>query len=169
MRKWAKQKHGFTIIELLIVIVIIAILAAITLVAYNGITARAYDSAVKNDLSHDVKNVELYKVDNGKYPESYTNLVAMKTAGYPLVASQSSYDTSTNNYVYCMDSTDGTYAIVVRSKSGKVWYISDSNSVPTVYPTSWNPGVSTLCSQVVTTYSNGQWVYQSGAWSTAML
>lgn len=37
---WVKQKHrqvGFTIVELLIVIVIIAILAAISIVAYNGI------------------------------------------------------------------------------------------------------------------------------------
>ena len=37
--------NGFTIVELLIVIVIIGILAAITIVAYNGITARAQTTA----------------------------------------------------------------------------------------------------------------------------
>ena len=36
-----KKAHGFTIVELLIVIVIIAILAAITMVAYNGVAAHA--------------------------------------------------------------------------------------------------------------------------------
>ena len=36
-----KQQHGFTIVELLIVIVVIGILAAITIVAYNGIQNRA--------------------------------------------------------------------------------------------------------------------------------
>ena len=39
-------KQGFTIVELLIVIVVIAILAAITIVAYTGIQNRAYDTAV---------------------------------------------------------------------------------------------------------------------------
>ena len=50
MKPWAKQT-GFTIVELLIVIVVIAILAAITIVAYNGIQNRSYDSAIQNDLA----------------------------------------------------------------------------------------------------------------------
>lgn len=41
------KKNGFTIVELLIVVVVIAILAAITVVAYNGISNQAKDSAVK--------------------------------------------------------------------------------------------------------------------------
>lgn len=39
--KWASKKAGFTIVELLIVVVVIGILAAITIVAYNGIQQRA--------------------------------------------------------------------------------------------------------------------------------
>lgn len=43
---WAKKdKSGFTIVELLIVVVVIAILAAITIVAYNGIQNRAKKSS----------------------------------------------------------------------------------------------------------------------------
>ena len=45
---WARQKQsGFTIVELLIVIVVIGILAAITIVAYNGVQARANDTRMK--------------------------------------------------------------------------------------------------------------------------
>ncbi len=44
----AKKQNGFTIVELLIVVVVIAILAAITIISYNGITARANDSSMKS-------------------------------------------------------------------------------------------------------------------------
>jgi prepilin-type N-terminal cleavage/methylation domain-containing protein len=63
-----KTQTGFTIVELLIVIVVIGILAAITVVAYNGTQVRARDTAriskVK-DISH---AIELYYADNGRYP-----------------------------------------------------------------------------------------------------
>lgn len=63
MSLWAK-KDGFTIVELLIVIVVIAILAAITIVAYNGIQARARDNVRKQDLAYLAKALKLYAVDN---------------------------------------------------------------------------------------------------------
>jgi prepilin-type N-terminal cleavage/methylation domain-containing protein len=67
---WAKHKQqtGFTIVELLIVIVVIGILAAITIVAYNGIQGRARDSARIAKLKSIAKSIELYKIDNGQYP-----------------------------------------------------------------------------------------------------
>lgn len=46
-----KSISGFTIVELLIVIVVIAILAAISVVAYNGIQTRARDAARDTALS----------------------------------------------------------------------------------------------------------------------
>jgi len=60
-----KQQTGFTIVELLIVIVVIAILAAISIVAYNGIQKRARDTTRKSDLASIAKAVQLYGVDNG--------------------------------------------------------------------------------------------------------
>jgi len=48
--------RGFTIVELLIVIVIIGILAAITIVSYRGITAKANESTIKAELSNANKN-----------------------------------------------------------------------------------------------------------------
>lgn len=63
---WAKQK-GFTIVELLVVIVVIAILAAITLVVFNGTQSRARDSRRMSDLELLAKSTGLYAADNGDY------------------------------------------------------------------------------------------------------
>lgn len=66
---------GFTIVELLIVIVIIAILAAITVVAFNGIQNRALNSARAVEMNDWRKIITLYQVQNGSLPsvddESY--------------------------------------------------------------------------------------------------
>lgn len=64
---WKKQT-GFTIVELLIVIVVIAILAAITIVAYNGIQTRAKNTQRQSDVAVIVKALEMYYADKGQYP-----------------------------------------------------------------------------------------------------
>jgi prepilin-type N-terminal cleavage/methylation domain-containing protein len=68
-----KTISGFTIVELLIVIVVIAILAAISIVAYNGIQERARFSAMRSDLSSLNKAIQLYYADNGTYPITPTS------------------------------------------------------------------------------------------------
>ena len=63
-----KQQNGFTIVELLIVIVVIGILAAITLVAYNGIQARANTTSAQNDANTVMKKAEAYNALESRYP-----------------------------------------------------------------------------------------------------
>lgn len=64
-----KDKHrGFTIVELLIVIVVIAILASISIVAFNGIQQRSRDSGRIQKIQQIAKAIELYRVDKGEYP-----------------------------------------------------------------------------------------------------
>lgn len=60
--------RGFTIVELLIVIVVIAILAAIVIVAYNGVQAKARDNRRTVDMQSIQKALEVYKISNGNYP-----------------------------------------------------------------------------------------------------
>jgi len=73
MKRQNKHQYGFTIVELLIVIVVIAILAAISIVAYNGVQQRGRDSQRKADLQAISKAVELFYVDNGRYPMGGTS------------------------------------------------------------------------------------------------
>ncbi len=68
------SKRGFTIVELLIVIVVIAILAAISIVAYNGVQQRARNAQRVQDIKTIAKAVELYFIDNGSLPNSLCSL-----------------------------------------------------------------------------------------------
>lgn len=69
-----KSGSGFTIVELLIVIVVIAILAAISIVAYNGVQQRAANAKTTDALNAWVKAIKLYKSDKGQYPSGWTCL-----------------------------------------------------------------------------------------------
>jgi general secretion pathway protein G len=62
------SKNGFTIVELLIVIVVIAILATISMVAYNGIQDRAKAATAVSDLKTITNAIGIYYADNGAYP-----------------------------------------------------------------------------------------------------
>ena len=59
---------GFTIVELLIVIVVIAILATISIVAYSGIQARAKTSSGQMTASNIIKKIESYRAVHGVFP-----------------------------------------------------------------------------------------------------
>lgn len=67
MPKNTFYKFGFTIVELLIVIVIIAVLATLSIGVYSGIQQRARDSQRKNDVAQIVKALHLYNIDKGNY------------------------------------------------------------------------------------------------------
>lgn len=64
----ANKQTGFTIVELLIVIVVIGILAAITIVAYNGVQQRARDTKRVSDINTLVKSMTMWSIQTGNMP-----------------------------------------------------------------------------------------------------
>jgi len=93
-----KRSLGFTIVELLVVIVVIGILAAITIVSYSGITYKARVISVKSDISNSSLKLESYRVEYGTYPTAmdvnYCPTSPTVNPGYCLKAS------SGNAFVY---------------------------------------------------------------------
>lgn len=73
------RQHGFTIIEVLIVIVIIGILAAIALPRFNGVREDANVAVSKSNLKSLETAIERYQLDTGNWPASLQVLV---TQGY---------------------------------------------------------------------------------------
>ncbi|MCS7201187.1 MAG: type II secretion system GspH family protein [Dictyoglomus sp.] len=63
------REKGFTLIELMVVIVIIAILAAVALPNFMGATEKARESAVRSAVKTIQTSLEMYATDNqGYYP-----------------------------------------------------------------------------------------------------
>ncbi|MFZ2836275.1 MAG: prepilin-type N-terminal cleavage/methylation domain-containing protein [Candidatus Saccharimonadales bacterium] len=75
--------RGFTIVELLIVIVIIGILAAITIVAYNGIQTRARNVSRASEATQVAKLLASYKAQNGNFPTLGSGQVSCIGSGFP--------------------------------------------------------------------------------------
>lgn len=75
------RNSGFTIVELLIVIVVIGVLAAIVIVAYNGIQTGARDTKRISTLNQLQKAIELYYASNGQYPAIAHGLGSETTCG----------------------------------------------------------------------------------------
>lgn len=157
---------GFTIVELLIVIVVIAILATISVVAYTGIQNRANDTAIQSDLKNIGQKVMAFQITEGKLP-----VLASEFASMELKASKNAYGhhyipvstpTLAHNMAWCPNASAKSFAIVAASRSGNV-YVFTNGSV--------HQGVGPLTTVLATCSNNGHpspgdstWFYNNSNW-----
>jgi uncharacterized protein (TIGR02145 family)/prepilin-type N-terminal cleavage/methylation domain-containing protein len=136
LSKWVRTIHttkqqGFTIVELLVVIVVIAILATIVIVAYNGMIAKARDTALRSDTESFAKAVENDKTINSTYPTS----AATANNGQGLIS------TNGNTVAYNVDATFTAFCIQVSRSGYQSYFATQLNLTATAGTCSGTTGV----------------------------
>ena len=110
------QQRGFTLIELMIVVAIIGILAAISIPLYANVQARARLAKAQADARALASAVSIYSAHMGNIPTALTQLTTVatnslgQTAG-PFVASVPSGPQGWGSYAYSANTTAGTFTI----------------------------------------------------------
>ena len=133
-----KQLKAFTIVELLIVIVVIGILAAITIVSFGGITSQANVAAVKSDLNSNSRKLQLYYTQYGSYP---TTLDGNNCPSAPTVDTNYCLKVSTGTTLtYQLDTTNTSDYALYATKGSTIYKVT-SNGQP--FATS----LTTVCPQ----------------------
>ena len=160
------HQYGFTIVELLIVIVIIGILAAISIVAYNSVIGKANDSAVQQDLANIAKKLELYRTQQGEYPSTVDHLTAADlSVTKNAYGNHMLFGVAYYNLVYCYPSTGAIdrFALIASSKSGNMFQYTLNGGVRD-YTAGWGGGSLYSCQQAGIVSAARHWFYDAGAW-----
>ena len=129
MMKWIRQQlsrdEGFTLIELMVVVLIIAVLVAIAIPSFLGFRASAQDRSAQSDLRNVLLAEKALYVDTGAYSSTAADLQYYE-ASVDLTAV--TVDTTTAGQV-CMGMTSdsGTeFSILEHSTSGTTYYHGDA-------------------------------------------
>ena len=111
-----KKQTGFTIVELLIVIVVISVLAGIVVVAFNGVRDRALTAGLQAELRNASSALQTYKVlNNNQYPALLSD-AGIETTGED-VEFEYSYDNTTNPPTFCVTAAVDTLALNINNES----------------------------------------------------
>jgi len=155
-----QKRRGFTIVELLVVIVVIGILAAITIVAYNGVTARANTAASQTAAGNFAKKAEVYQADGGqnRYPITAAELTgAASTTTFALTGVTPVYGptaltnaspNSTIRVLKCAATAQTSQAAIIATNITGLQVIS-FNYATNLEATALNIGNTTSCPNAV--------------------
>jgi prepilin-type N-terminal cleavage/methylation domain-containing protein len=144
--KTIKNSKGFTIVELLIVIVVIGILAALVLNSFRGVQERARDTERRTDINAQSTQLEVYYTDNGGYPQftgqvntdswittnmKGADLNSWRAPGFNTNTMVNSATPSKDQYGYQALQDDGTTACTTApcAKYKLFWYSEKTASV----------------------------------------
>ena len=123
-----KSARGFTLIEIMVVVVILGILGALVAPQILGRAGEAKVTAAKSDIQSIGNALDLYKLDNNNYPSTDQGLEALvsKPSGYPEAKNWNAdgylkklpVDPWGNEYLYLSPGTNGKYDLLF---TGRRW------------------------------------------------
>lgn len=160
-----KNARGFTIVELLVVIVVIAILAAITIVTYSSIRQRALNATAQSDMTNLGKALMAYRVENGRYPANDNEIrTALQAAGVLQLGTKYSYDNNNRKtFMYCL-SPDSFAVIpatpVLKEEDGRETLLFRNGSSTSFTWSRSTPGdfsITRGCNQSGVDYTLARW------------
>lgn len=111
-----RQQQGFTIVELIVIIVVIGILATVTIVVYSGTRSQAHATSLKSDLSNNSKILEIAGVRQGRYPADKESA----NGGQGLVVTKGNilnYNTDAQGSKYCLQAVGNGLTYFMTSNS----------------------------------------------------
>jgi len=120
------SQSAFTIVELLVVIVVIGILAAITIVSYTGISSRAVAASLQSDLASSTKKLNMYFTEYNSYP---TALNGSYCPTAPIASTTYCLSKSSGNSIDSYSGTATNYYI--KETNGSSTYQTTANTSPT--------------------------------------
>jgi type IV pilus assembly protein PilA len=120
-RLQGEREGGFTLIELMVVVLIIAILIAIAIPTFLGARTRAQDRAAQSNLRNALTAEKSYYTD----AQAYTAVTASLLAIEPSLKYNAAAAPANNNEIYVDASTAGTVILGAKSASGTCFYIKD--------------------------------------------
>ncbi|MEI6851087.1 MAG: prepilin-type N-terminal cleavage/methylation domain-containing protein [Candidatus Saccharibacteria bacterium] len=136
-----RRSFAFTIVELLVVIVVIGILAAITIVSYTGISQKAMVASLQSDLTNLSKQLKMFQTINGSYPTTIsTDCANEPTTTIRLCLKLSSGNTITSlngDYSVNNTTTPQTFRLTItNTNSSTISLVTDSSKpiIPTTAP-----------------------------------
>lgn len=150
-----QKSHGFTIVELLIVVVVIAVLAAIVIVSYNGMQARAIASSLQSDLSNASKLLRLYETTYGAYPTSIDPTTYCPTPADTNFCLKPSSGNKFTNYTVNNASNPPTFDLNAINTDSNTQYYASEDSAPSSSSGTFTMGAITGTQQTNTTLTAG--------------